>query len=97
MLPAPLSSGLTEPPALVAHRRISHAAHYAYGRAGGHDLEEWTIRSPQKPTYEQIVALGLPSDAKYHSGSVRDGVQHWTWTAIRPLSAGTCSRCEVRS
>ncbi len=79
---------------MVRHSRIPHAAHYEHS-AGGHDLEQWVIEYPSQPDYRLIRALGLPSDARYHSGHRALGTrrQRWTYTAIRPLSPGHCDMC----
>ena len=81
---------------VTAHDTAPHAGHYAYG-AGGHDLERWVIQSSTIPTALDAANLGLPADARYHSG-FRDGngVQFWMFTAIRPLSPGECRLCTAR-
>lgn len=80
------------PPRLVSHELVRHAAHAMSG-PGGHDLEQWVIAAPTQPTREQAVALGVASDAQWHSGHCAEGEQRWTYTARRPLSPGMCSRC----
>lgn len=73
----------------VSYHRVNHAAHYGNVAYYGHDLEEWT--------YAQAARLprpdGIPSDAKYHVGFVDNGIQHWVYTRIAPMS-GPCKRCE---
>lgn len=81
-------------PVLAAHFTESHAAHYAYDHPRkGHDLEHWTVEHPNMLTRAQLDDLGLPADAAFHSGFFTSGVQTWHYTAKRPLSSGTCSRC----
>jgi hypothetical protein len=75
---------------------VRHAAHDPFG-PGGHDLERWVIESPIQPNLDQLDALGIAADAKYHSGHIAEGKQRWTYTAIRSLSAGTCERCAPAS
>jgi len=85
-------------PVLIRADHIRHAAHYMYNHpAGGHDLDRWVIRSATQPTFEQMTALGLPSDAEWHTGYIESGTgrQHWVYIARRPLSDGTCERCGV--
>lgn len=83
-------------PVLVEQNHVRHAAHYAYNHpVKGHDLDRWVVRSQARPTFEQLAALGLPSDAEWHTG-YRDsgtGPQHWVYIAKRPLSEGMCERC----
>jgi hypothetical protein len=67
--------------------RETHAAHYAYV-GGGHDLEWFTFPSPRNVRHPE-----LPSDAEYHSGFLKDGVQHWSYIRKLPLSPGKCPRC----
>lgn len=89
----------TAEPVLVTQNRISHAAHYEGGH-GGHDLDRWVIRCPRQPTFEQVAALGVAPDAKYHSGYVEPGTrqQHWIYTAIRPLSeVAYCPTCSANA
>lgn len=81
-------------PRLVSHETVRHAAHDEGGR-GGHDLEQWVIAAPQQPTRVQVAALGVAADASWHSGHVAEGEQRWTYTARRPLSAGSCQRCAL--
>lgn len=76
--------------AVVEHNLVRHAGHYQYG-TGGHDLERWVVKSPTRPT--ELASLGLPTDARYHTGHRIDGVQFWTFTAIRPMSPGVCGAC----
>jgi hypothetical protein len=84
-------------PALADYNHIPHAAHYD-GSHSGHDLDRWVIRSEARPTVEQVAALGVAADAKYHSGYIHNGEQHWIYTAIRPLSVvGACPTCEART
>ena len=83
------------PPVLASYSRIPHAGHYA-GSYTGHDLDRWIIRSEAPPTVEQVTALGIAPDAKYHSGYIHNGEQHWVYTAIRPLSVfDECPTCKA--
>lgn len=81
-------------PELVKADHVRHAAHNPYG-PGGHDLDRWIVRRGAQPTREQLDALGVASDAKYHSGYIESGTgrQCWVYTAIRPMSDGACERC----
>lgn len=82
-------------PVLAGYNRISHAAHYMCG-TGGHDLDRWVVRCEVQPSGEQVSALGVASDAKYHSGYIHNEQQHWIYTAIRPLSVGVaCPTCDA--
>ncbi len=77
----------------TSYRRIKHAAHYAPAHpAKGHDLEEWIVRSEERP---EVARRGtdVPSDAEYHSGYVHEGAQHWVYVRRAPLSPEPCSRC----
>lgn len=77
------------------YRRIPHAAHYAYSHpAMGHDLEEWDITDSGTIVPHRVD--GVPEDAHYSHGYVRDGVQHWIYTRRAPLSPGQCDRCAER-
>lgn len=81
----------------VEYRRIPHAAHYhvvnhLLGTAG-HDLEQWDYAQPARLPRPE----GVAADAQYHSGFVRDGVQHWTYVRRAPLSADfDCAHCAAR-
>ena len=66
-----------------------HAAHYAYTKNAGHDLEVSTFASPKNERHP-----ALHPDAVYQCGFVRGGVQHWVYVRRLPLSPGTCRLCE---
>lgn len=72
----------------VSYRRIHHAAHT--GRGAGWDLEEWTAQVDRRDPRPAEI----PADAKYHSGFLRDGVQHSVYVRRAPLGEGPCSQCE---
>lgn len=72
----------------VVFERIQHAAHYGNG---GHDLDTWTYAQPERLP----CPASVPRDAQYRSGFLRNGVQHWIYVRIAPLSDGTCVRCNV--
>jgi len=76
---------------VVEYSREPHAAHYGRyaGERKGHDLERWTFASPINAR-----PIGVPANTEYHVGFLRDGVQHWVYVRIAPLSAGTCPRCK---
>lgn len=81
---------------LISYNLVRHAAHYAYDHQDrGHDLAQWVIESPTWPELQQVTALGLPDDAEYDSGHLFEGRQRWVYVARRPISPGTCSRCEA--
>jgi hypothetical protein len=74
------------------YSRTPHAAHYAGG--GGHDLEQWDIKSPLPPNRAMLTALGVPYAALYHVGYLdANGAQHWTYTLQAPLTGDRCARC----
>ena len=79
----------------AVYRRIPHAAHYPPGHPlKGHDLEQWDVASPRKPTPTELTAAMVPCTARYHSGYVKDGVQHWVFVCEAPLTAGhACGAC----
>jgi hypothetical protein len=90
-------------PRLVSHGLERHAGHGLFG-VGGHDLERWVVEAPSCPSHPELIALGLAADARWESGgALVDGRRQWLYTAIRPMSPGTCERCastrltEVRS
>lgn len=86
--------------ALVSQDRIRHAAHYMYNHpARGHDLDRWIVQAASQPTQAQLSALGLPDDAEWSTGHIdpSTGRQHWVYLAKRPLSEGTCDRCNAGS
>jgi hypothetical protein len=72
----------------ITYSRAKHAGHYAGG--GGHDLESWDVVSPTR-----FHRDGVPNDAEYHSGYLKDGIQYWRFVRCAPLSEGTCAMCEV--
>lgn len=74
--------------AVVEYKRVPHAAHYTDGRSGGHDLEQWTFVAPTNRRPDNV-----PQGAEYHSGFMKDGVQHWVYVRRAELSPGTCARC----
>lgn len=81
----------------AVYRRIPHAAHYAPGHPlKGHDLERWDVESPKRPTGAELTAAMVPCTARYHSGYVKDDVQHWIFVCEAPLTAGhPCAHCEA--
>lgn len=79
---------------MVAYQRIEHAGHYGRGIDGivcGHDLEQWDVAAPVRP----LRPDGVPVDAEYHSGYVKDGVQHWLFIRVAALSPGECDWCKA--
>jgi hypothetical protein len=81
----------------TTYQRAKHAAHYA-GCGGGHDLELWTVPSDTRTPAEARTFAGadLPRNADYHHGfTSHDGVQHWVFTRIAPLSGENCARCRL--
>ncbi len=81
--------------ALISHSLIKHAAHYMYDHpAKGHDLEQWVIETDGTiDRYAARLALGVATDADWHSGYIENGRQRWVWEAKRPFSSGTCEHC----
>ena len=85
---------------IVENRIVRHAAHYMYDHPGrGHDLEQWLIAmqpedGTQLPAGSHVIVLGLPEDARMSYGFCVEGVQHWLFEARRPMSPGTCERCQ---
>lgn len=79
-------------------RRAVHAAHYGHGHpAKGHDLEEWDVIHPVKPSRALLEDAGVPFDVEYHSGYIdHEGRQHWLFVRRAPLSPGKCARCDVQ-
>ncbi len=79
--PAPVLKNFT------VYSRAVHAAHYS-GR-GGHDLECWDVTS-----VEQRRSGTVPDDAECSYGYLSDGVQHWVFQRIAPLSDHPeCTTC----
>lgn len=73
------------------YRRVHHAAHYGPG-CGGHDLEEWSAPvAPGKRPGDRPE--GVPADAEWHVGFIREGVQWTTWIRVAPFGEGYCDRC----
>jgi len=71
-----------------------HAAHYGNStlpNGGGHDIDEWDIEAPDRPT---LAEAALPVGADYHHG-YRDltGNQHWIFYRKAPFSKERCERC----
>jgi hypothetical protein len=80
----------------VAYHRAQHAAHYMFGDLRiGHDLESWTVASNTRTPADARTFAGaeLPCDAEYHHGFVSNGVQHWVFVRIAPLTGDLCARC----
>jgi hypothetical protein len=74
----------------VTYSREPHAAHYAYDHPKrGHDLERWSYAQERRLP----VPVGVPRNAEYHSGFMRDGMQHWTYVRTAPLT-GSCAFCD---
>lgn len=72
---------------------VRHAAHYLGG--GGHDLEQWDVSGTAWRPYSLVVERpDVPSSASYAYGYIdKNGEQHWVFTRVCPLDAGTCERC----
>lgn len=78
-------------PELVKADHVRHASH----DASGYDLDRWIIRSGSEPTREQLASIGVATDAWLRRDYIESGTgrQCWVYTAVRPMSEGTCERC----
>lgn len=79
----------------VRYSREAHAAHYVWSN-DGHDLEKWTVCASVQ--VRDVTRLGIPADAKYHSGYMdADRRQWWTYVRIAPLTPKPgCAQCAAR-